>query len=91
MDEYRAGATVYELGDRFGVERRTVNAILRRHAVRMRRQPLGPEQIDEAARLYVAGWSLAQIGEVLDVTARTVQVRLRERGLRMRDTHDRDR
>ncbi|WP_280377162.1 hypothetical protein [Nocardia wallacei] len=31
---YEGGATVYELGDRFGIERRTVSEILRRHHVR---------------------------------------------------------
>jgi hypothetical protein len=30
---YTAGATTYELGDRFGIDRRTVSAILHRHGV----------------------------------------------------------
>ena len=37
---YQSGATVYELGDRFGIERRTVSSILHRHGVPMRRRGL---------------------------------------------------
>ncbi len=33
---YRAGATVYTLGERFGIDRRTVGAILKRNGVATR-------------------------------------------------------
>jgi DNA-binding MarR family transcriptional regulator len=33
---YQAGTNVYELGERFGVTRQTVSAILKRHGVRTR-------------------------------------------------------
>ena len=81
--------TVYQLGDRFGIDRRTVSQILHRHGVPMRRRGLSPEQIDEAVQLYDGGWSLAWIGERLGVNPSTVLARLRERGVRMRDTHGR--
>jgi hypothetical protein len=48
---YRAGATVYELGGQYGIDRRTVAIVLKRHGVQMRRQGLRPEQIEEAVRL----------------------------------------
>jgi hypothetical protein len=35
---YRSGSTVYELAEVFGIERRTVSAILHRHDVPIRRQ-----------------------------------------------------
>jgi hypothetical protein len=89
--EYKAGATVYELGDRFGISRQTVGKILKHHGVTMRRQGLSPEQISEATSLYGAGWSLARIGERLSVDAETVRQRLRERGVRIRDAHERGR
>jgi hypothetical protein len=41
---YQAGATGYELGDRFSVERRTVSNILKRHDVPMRRRGLSPSR-----------------------------------------------
>ncbi|MFB9729711.1 helix-turn-helix domain containing protein [Haloechinothrix salitolerans] len=87
IEGYTSGATVYELGDQFGIERRTVSAILHRHDVPMRRRGLSAEQIDDAVRLYNQGWSLARIGNRMDVAADTVRQRLHERGVTMRDTH----
>ena len=40
---YQAGATVYELGARFGLERRTVSNILHRHDIPMRRRGLSAD------------------------------------------------
>jgi DNA-directed RNA polymerase specialized sigma24 family protein len=91
IEGYQAGATVYELGARFGIERRTVSNILHRHGVPMRRRGLAPAQTDEAVRLYEAGLSLARIGEHLSVDPTTVLTRLRERGIPTRDTHGRPR
>jgi hypothetical protein len=88
---YTSGVTTYELGDRFGIDRRTVSAILRRHSVDMRRRGLSPDQADDAIRLYNSGWSLARIGEHLSVDPTTVLNRLRERGIPTRDTHGRPR
>lgn len=85
IEGYTSGATVYELGDQFGVERRTVSTILHRHKVPMRRRGLSASQIDDAVRLYDQGWSLARIGDRMGVTDGTVRQRLRERGVRMRD------
>ncbi|AEA23509.1 hypothetical protein Psed_1264 [Pseudonocardia dioxanivorans CB1190] len=88
---YRSGATVYELGDRFGVERRTVSTILHRHGVPMRRRGLSPDQVDDAIHLYNLGWSLARVGDHLGVNHTTVLNKLRERGIPTRDTHGRPR
>lgn len=86
IEGYKSGATVYELGDQFGIERRTVSAILHRHGVPMRRRGLSEAQIDEAVRLYNQGWSLASIAARMDVAAGTVRQRLHECGVTMRDT-----
>ncbi|WP_196776867.1 helix-turn-helix domain containing protein [Haloechinothrix halophila] len=91
IEGYKSGATVHELGDQFGIERRTVSAILHRHNVPMRRRSLTDEQIDDAIRLYNQGWSLARIGERTDVAAETVRQRLCERGVTMRDPQGRPR
>jgi len=88
---YQAGATVYELGARFGIERRTVSNLLHRHDVQMRRRGLSPNQVDDAIRLYDSGWSLARIGDHLSVDSTTVLNRLRERDIPTRDTHGRPR
>jgi hypothetical protein len=89
--DYQSGATVYELGDRFGIERRTVSNILHRHDVPMRRRGLSPDQVDHAIHLYNLGWSLARVGEHLGVNHTTVLNKLRERGIATRDTHGRPR
>lgn len=88
---YQAGATLYQLGERFGIDRRTVRAILHRHDVPTRRRGLSSDQIDEAVRLYGEGWSLARIGERMGVDPTTVLTRLRDRGVRMRDAQGRER
>jgi len=84
MAGYQAGATVYELGDLFEIDRKTVSRILRRHDIPMRRTGLRPEQIDQAAQLHKDGWSTAQIAERMNTDQRTVQRRLDEQGVKMR-------
>jgi hypothetical protein len=59
---------VYELGDQFGIERRTVSNILQRQDVPMRRRGLSPDQVDHAIHLYNLGWSLARVGQHLGST-----------------------
>ena len=88
---YQTGATVYELGARFSIDRRTVSNILRRHDVPMRRRGLSPNQVDTAIHLYHLGWSLARVGQHLGVDHTTVLTKLREHGIPTRDTHGRPR
>jgi hypothetical protein len=88
---YLAGATTYELGARFGIDRRTASNILHRYGVQMRRRGLSPDQVDNAIHLYNLGWSLARVGEHLNVDHVTVLTKLRERGIPTRDTHGRPR
>jgi hypothetical protein len=88
---YESGETVYQLGVRFSIERRTVSEILHRHNVPMRRRGLSPEQVDNAIHLYNLGWSLARIGRHLGVEHTTVLAKLRQRGILTRDTHGRRR
>ncbi|HEY2764678.1 MAG TPA: helix-turn-helix domain-containing protein, partial [Pseudonocardiaceae bacterium] len=87
ITSYQAGATVYELGDLFGINRKTASRILRRHGIPLRRASLRPEQVGEAAQLYKDGWSTAQIAQRMNTDQRTVQRRLGEQGVRMRGTH----
>lgn len=79
---YCDGATIYELGDRFGIDRKTVSRILHRHKVPIRRQGLSPSQVAEASRLREAGWTLKRIADRFDASARTVARRLGDHPLR---------
>ncbi|WP_240437762.1 MarR family transcriptional regulator [Sciscionella marina] len=85
VEGYLAGATVYQLAEKFGISRATVSAILHRQEVPMRRQGLAVEQVDDAVYLYEQGWSLVRIGERHGVDPETVRQRLRARGVVMRD------
>ena len=87
---YQAGATIYELGNQFGIDRKTVSRILHRHNIPMRRTGLLPEQVDETTRLHQSGWSTAQIARYLNTTQRTVQRQLAEHAIttRTRQTED---
>ena len=87
---YQSGATVYELGDQFGIDRKTVSRILQRHNIPMRRTGLRPDQVDEATRLHQDGWSTAQIADYLGTTQRTVQRRLAERGITTQASQTKD-
>jgi hypothetical protein len=91
VDQYRSGATVYDLADQFSIHRTTVSQHLHRQGIGMRRQGLYDDQVDHAVQLYQTGQSLTRIGARLDVDAGTVHAALRTRGVRMRDPHDRER
>jgi DNA-binding NarL/FixJ family response regulator len=87
---YQAGGTVYDLAERFKINRKTVSDILHRAGVQIRGR-LTTDQVTEAVRLYAAGWSLARIGVELNTTGNTIRSRLIERGVTTRDTHGRQR
>lgn len=86
---YQSGETVYDLAERFKINRKTVSGILHRAGVQIRGR-LTSEQVDEAMQLYASGQSLARIAVKLDTTANTVRARLIERGVRTRDSHGRE-
>jgi transposase-like protein len=81
---YQAGATVYQLAERFGINRVTVGKHLRRRGVDTTPPGLHPDSVPRAAELYRQGWSLARIGQEFGTTASTVRSRLIETGVRMR-------
>lgn len=89
--EYEAGSTMNALAKKFGINRRTVSTILRRNGIPTRYRRLSSEQVDDAVRLYRAGWSLARIGEHFRVDPTTVHNRLRDRRVSMRDPQGRPR
>lgn len=88
VERYSSGGTVYELATEFGVHRTTVSEHLKAVGVQMRRQPLTPVQVRNAARLYASGLSLVDVGRHLGVHASTVNLALRERGVLMRKPWD---
>lgn len=87
--EYQAGATVYELGCKFGISRNTVSSLLERKGVPRRKRPLSPAQIEQAVELYSTGQSSATIATQLGCDPSTVRLALLKAGIQMRDSHGR--
>jgi lambda repressor-like predicted transcriptional regulator len=77
---YRSGQAMTELARQFGIERRTVAALLDRARV-PRRHELTAERLKDAAELYDAGWSAAKLGEHFGVSPDTMLRRLRSSGV----------
>lgn len=88
---YEAGEPSKALAAAFGISKGSAIRLLREAGVKIRKQRLTDDQIDEAANLYTDGKSLAWIGKYLGVDHGTVWRQLRKRGVRMRDTHGRER
>lgn len=88
VTRYQAGDLMTELAERYGIHRRTVSAILKRHGIPTRTTGLSTEQVQRAVLLYAQGQSLAKIGKAFGVDAGTVHARLREQGIRMRNTYE---
>lgn len=82
---YQSGATQGELGAAYGIERRTVIAIVKTDGAQ--KEPRLPAaQIQGAAERYDAGDSLAAITRSFAVAANTVRARLLAEGVTMRST-----
>lgn len=91
MVRYAEGATVYELADEFGIERRTAAVRLRGAGVVLRRQPANAEQVADMVRQYESGLSLAKVAHRTGFSSKTVLNYLRAEGIRTRDSHGRER
>lgn len=89
VSRYQAGALQRELAKTYGVHRRTVAAIVKRHGA-LRPISMSEAEIAEAVLRYQMGDSLAVIGKALGVDHSTVRNYLVKHGVRMRDTHGRE-
>jgi DNA-binding CsgD family transcriptional regulator len=88
---YEAGATVYQLADQFHIHRDTVTKHLKRAQIPRRNQPLTPDQVKKAMKLYAAGQSLARIAPELGCQPSTVWSALRKAGVQLRDPRGQER
>lgn len=81
---YAAGETSTALAKEYGVAKSTILGILRAKNVVVRRQPLAPEQVSEATRLYESGLSLSQVAEQLKINQETMRVAIIAAGVELR-------
>lgn len=71
--KYKAGATTPQLCAEYALSKGGLLNHLRDRGVRLCRQPLSPEQAEEASRLYGYGFSIAAIARYLDTSYTTVR------------------
>jgi DNA-binding CsgD family transcriptional regulator len=86
VDRYRAGDTIIQLADRFGINRTTVIAHLDRRGVQRRAiaKQWDHETLTSAARTYQNGYSLADIAAQFGLDPSTVANRFRRAGVPIR-------
>jgi transposase-like protein len=84
---YQAGATVAELAERHGINRRTVSAVVNRGGGSLRYRLIGPTELSLATEMYESGRSLASIGGHLGVSPNTVRLALDSTGVQTRDSY----
>jgi DNA-directed RNA polymerase specialized sigma24 family protein len=72
------------LAERFSVDQSTVHKHARRHDLPRRSPRLGPNQTEEAVRLYLSGQALAKLSNHFGVATDTVALALRRAGVTLR-------
>ncbi|QPE04089.1 hypothetical protein IT882_12865 [Microbacterium schleiferi] len=72
-EKCRAGATTPSLCAEYGISKGGLLRLLRDRGVEMRRQPLAPEHVEQAAALYRYGFSIAAIASYLDASYNNVR------------------
>ncbi|WP_082013805.1 helix-turn-helix domain-containing protein [Microbacterium hominis] len=85
VTRYRNGETSTALAEEYGVAKSTILRILRDKNVMVRRQPLTPEQVSEAAHFYEDGLSLSQVATQLGVNQETMRVAIIKAGVALRE------
>lgn len=81
---YQAGTEMRDLAVQFEVHRTSISRALHQLGIHIRGQGLRQEDVSEAARLYVEGWSLARLGERYGCAHTDVRNKLMAFGVKMR-------
>lgn len=89
VEQYRAGSSVYQLAERFGIHRITIGRHLRSRGIDTTAPALTEEQVREAVEHYADSWSCKKIAKHLGVGAETVRVSLAKAGVQLRGAHER--
>lgn len=78
---YREGATLKGLAEQFEISRTTVLKVLDEQGESRRYRKFGPDDLQEARRLYESGWSFARVGAEMGVDPKTVHTAFRRAGI----------
>ncbi|TVT20703.1 hypothetical protein LWP59_33840 [Amycolatopsis acidiphila] len=82
--QYRAGATMQDLADRFDVHRTTILKRLQTLGITTRFSKLEPDEVREAAELYRSGWTLDNLAKKYRVASSTVRAYFLADGVALR-------
>lgn len=85
VTRYSNGETSTTLAEEYGVAKSTILRILREARVVVRRQPMTPDQVSEAAQLHQAGLSLSQVAKQLGVNQETMRAAILRAGVVLRE------
>lgn len=81
---YQTGEHSTVLARRYGVSKTALLELLREAGVQLRRQPMTPEQIEQARQLYERGLSLSQASGQLGIHQDTIRLALKRAGVTLR-------
>ena len=81
---YRAGETMVELGERYGINRRAVSIHLQQSGIPSRHRTMDEQKVDRCIELYAAGLSLVAVGQELGIDQATVRRALLSNGISRR-------
>jgi DNA-directed RNA polymerase specialized sigma24 family protein len=82
--DYEAGVSSTELRERYGLSKGSVLRLLQESGVKMRRRPLGSDQVNAVVERYRSGLTIRAVAAELGVPKTTVQDALRREGVVMR-------
>lgn len=84
ITDYQAGTDMNALAKLYGIHRHSVRALLARAGVEVRSKGLRDLEIDEAVRLYIAGYPLAKLAIQFGCDRETVRRALKLRNVVLR-------
>ena len=85
LQRYEAGETSTALATEYSVAKSTILNLLRSNNVVVRRQPLTPHQVSDAARLYESGLSLSEVAMKLKINQETMRMAVVKAGVVLRE------
>lgn len=86
-DYTEKGFSTYQLADKFGCHRDTINRLLRKNNVKVSKIKLNSESRKKAASLYLSGLTLAEVAKKMDVSYETVRRALKAGNVAIREPH----
>lgn len=81
LNRYQSGETMVQIGDRYGINRRTVSTYLQKAGLHSRHQTMDDEKIARSIDLYNSGLSLVAVGAQLGIDRATVRRALLSAGV----------